>query len=115
MASVSPPVAQQPDALNCFIQSTIALAFQLRAMDGCVCNAMQAHECTSTPCIKVQAVAITIIIIITRHAQLMPRCCSVIKHVKSLNLNLFCPAFPVLCGVKPHCAWQSLYQLTFLF
>jgi hypothetical protein len=43
---------------------------------------------------------IIIIIIITRHAQLKPRCCSVIKHVKSLNLNLFCPAFPVFHKCK---------------
>jgi hypothetical protein len=56
---------------------------------------------------KMGIIIIIIIIIITRHAQLTPWCCSVIKHVKSLNLNLFCPAFPVLCGVKPHYAWHA--------
>jgi hypothetical protein len=42
-------------------------------------------------------IIIIIIIIIARHAQLKPRCCSMIKHVKLFNLYLSCPAFPVLC------------------
>jgi hypothetical protein len=50
-------------------------------------------------------IIIIIIIIIIRHAQLKPRCCSVIKHAE--YLNLFCPALPVLCGVKPQCACHA--------
>jgi hypothetical protein len=39
----------------------------------------------------------------------------VIKHVKSLDLNLVCPAFPVLCAVKPHCAWHGAWDMSGLW
>jgi hypothetical protein len=42
-----------------------------------------------------------------RHGAAAQPTCSATNNSKSTDLNFLCPAFPVWCAIKPHCAWHA--------